>query len=136
MTVSSGFQELQHTADWALRVWAPSLESLFEQAALGMNALSGMQLADQLPLHRDFSCTGLDTESLLVTFLSELVYCAEQERFGFNHFEVHIEMDHLSVGMDGAPLLVVNKTIKAVTYHNMKIIQSKNGCEVVIVFDV
>jgi len=31
----SGFEEIRHTADWALRVWAPDLSTLFTQAAQG-----------------------------------------------------------------------------------------------------
>ena len=40
-----GFREHAHTADWELEVWAPDLPTLLEQAARGMYAISGVQLA-------------------------------------------------------------------------------------------
>jgi SHS2 domain-containing protein len=134
------YEELQHTADWCLCVWADDLPSLFVEAAKGMNALSGAQPAPGPATHRTFESAAPDAESLLVAFLSELVYAAEQERLTFTSF--HVEMLEretgleLKVEMDGAPLASVNKTIKAVTYHNLHIRQTERGVEVEIVFDV
>lgn len=34
----SGFEELHHTADWSLRVWAGDRPALFEAAARRMNS--------------------------------------------------------------------------------------------------
>ena len=31
-----GFEEIRHTADWALRVWASNLSELLTEAARGM----------------------------------------------------------------------------------------------------
>ena len=39
-----GYREIEHTADWELKVWAPDLRGLLEQAARGMYALSGIIL--------------------------------------------------------------------------------------------
>ena len=130
------YEELQHTADWCLRVWAADLPSLFTEAALGMNALSGARLAPGPLLQRTFECVAPDPESLLVSFLSELVFAAEQEQLAFGNFRIGIEGQSLKVQMDGAPLLSIHKTIKAVTYHNLQIRQTGRGFEVEIVFDV
>jgi len=134
------YEELQHTADWCLRVWAADLPSLFVEAAKGMNALSGAQPAPGPLTHRTLNLSAPDAESLLVTFLSELVYAAEQERLTFTHFQVGMfeGSDSLAVKieMDGAPLASINKTIKAVTYHNLQVRQTERGVEVEIVFDV
>ncbi len=134
------YEELPHTADWSLRVWAADLPSLFVEAAGGMNALSGAQSAPGPITHRTFKFAAPDPESLLVAFLSELVYAAEQERLTFTRFHVETferaEGWELKVEMDGAPLASVNKTIKAVTYHNLQIRKTERGVEVEIVFDV
>ena len=130
------FEELPHTADWALRVWAPSLEGLFSEAARGMNSLSGAQPAPGAPLIQVFSAKAPDPESLLVLFLSELVYAAEQEHLVFDTFKIELNGSELNVNMSGVPLLSLNKSIKAVTYHNLQIRQTKVGFEVDIVFDV
>jgi len=130
------FEELQHTADWALRVWAGSLPALFSEAARGMNALSGAQPASGPRLSRTFAAEAADVESLLVLFLSELVYAAEQEHLVFETHEIELKGFKLKVNMMGAPLLSLNKSIKAVTYHNLQIRKTDAGFEVEIVFDV
>jgi SHS2 domain-containing protein len=130
------FEELPHTADWALRVWAASLPALFAEAAVGMNTLSGVQLAPSPRLSHSFAAEAPDVESLLVQFLSELVYLAEQENQGFDAFEISLIGLELKAVMAGAPLLSLNKSIKAVTYHNLQIRQTDAGFEVEIVFDV
>jgi SHS2 domain-containing protein len=134
------FEELPHTADWAMRVTAPDLAGLFAEAARGMNALTGAQPADGPATHRTVNLSASDAESLLVAFLSELVYAAEQERLTFTSFHVEtLERENgrdLKVEMDGAPLAAINKSIKAVTYHNLKVRQTGGGYEVEIVFDV
>lgn len=134
------YEELQHTADWALRVWAADLPSLFAEAAEGMNALSGARPAPGPAARRTLDLSAPDAEALLVAFLSELVYAAEQEKVTFTHFNVEaLEREDgwtLKAEMDGAPLASVNKIIKAVTYHNLHIRQTGRGYEVEIVFDV
>ncbi len=130
------YEELPHTADWCLRVWAGSLPVLFAEAARGMNALSGVRLAEGPRAWRTFETAAPDPESLLVAFLSELVYAAEQEKLGFDMFRIDIEGQTLKVEMEGAPLLSLNKAIKAVTYHNLQIQQTARGYEIEIVFDV
>lgn len=142
------YQEIPHVADWSLRVWADDLPSLFAEAARGMNALSGAQpapRADEGPesgpaARRTLSLSAPDAESLLVAFLSELVFAAEQERVTFTDFHVQISEREggweLETEMDGAPLEAISKMIKAVTFHNLHIQQTPRGCKVEIVFDV
>lgn len=131
-----GFEEISHTADWAVRVWAPDLPSLFMEAALAMNALSGVRLQDGARLKREFEAQGSDAESLLVAFLSELVYYQEQEGLAFDAFKLQVAGTRLQVEMKGAQILSVDKAIKAVTYHNLKILETDQGLETTIVFDV
>jgi SHS2 domain-containing protein len=134
------YEELPHTADWCLRVWAGSLTALFAEAARGMNALAGVRLAEGPRARRTFETKAPDPESLLVAFLSELVYAAEQEHLAFESFQVSELEDldgwKLKVEMSGAPIESMDKAIKAVTYHNMQIRQAERGVEVEIVFDV
>jgi SHS2 domain-containing protein len=130
------FEELAHTADWALRVRAANLPELFAESARGMNALSGARPVPSLRMHRTVNLSALDAESLLVAFLSELVYAAEQEHLVFDEFKIQVEGQTLNVEMDGAPIASINKSIKAVTYHNLQIREIEGGVEVEIVFDV
>ena len=130
------FEELPHTADWALRVRASSLPELFVEAAHGMNSLSGALPAPGARLSRTFTAEAPDPESLLVAFLSELVFACEQEHLVFDVFEVDLAAQKLNVTMSGAPILSMNKSIKAVTYHNLQIRETPSGFVVEIVIDV
>ena len=131
-----GFEEISHTADWSVRVWAPDLPSLFAEAARAMNSLSGTVIGEGARLQRVFEDQSPDAESLLVAFLSELVYYQEQENLAFDVFEVQIDEKRLKVAMAGSPIAAIDKAIKAVTYHNLKIVETDTGLETTIVFDV
>ena len=131
-----GFEEIPHTADWSIHVWADDLVGLLAESARGMNWLAGVELADGPREKRTFETGGPDGESLLVAFLSELVYYAEQENMGFDNFVIEIKHDRLKVEMEGAPLKSLSKTIKAVTWHKLEIQETARGLEVEIVFDV
>jgi SHS2 domain-containing protein len=138
----SGFEELPHTADWCLHVWAPDLAGLFAEAARGLNVLCGAQPAEGRRQPRALALQAPDAESLLVAFLSELVYAAEHESLVFEDLEVQVESADpangfsLDARMSAAPLRTLTRAVKAVTYHNLHIRQTEKGCEVEIVFDV
>ena len=131
-----GFEEISHTADWSARVWAEDLPLLFTEAARAMNSLSGTTIGSGTRLKRTFKAEGPDAESLLVAFLSELLYYQEQENLVFDTFELDVNGKTLKVEMEGAEIASPEKAIKAVTYHNLKIEQTDQGFETTIVFDV
>ena len=131
-----GFEEIPHTADWSVRVWAPDLPSLFKEAARAMNSLSGTVIGDGPRVTRRFETEAPDPESVLVAFLSELLYYQEQEALAFDAFDLRIEAQWLKVEMEGAQITSSEKAIKAVTYHNLKIEKTDQGVETMIVFDV
>ena len=133
---TAGFRELDHTADWALRVWAPDLPALFRQAATGMFQLSGVELKPQPRVQREFSLQAQDSEGLLVSFLSELLYYGEREGLGFDDFDIQISDHSLVARVSGASFAERKKEIKAVTYNDLAITPIPEGFEAVIVFDV
>jgi SHS2 domain-containing protein len=135
-TPVSGFEELPHTADMAIHVWAESLPALFAEAARGMNTLSGAQPVPGVRLKRSFEARAPDTESLLVAFLSELVFYIEKENLVFFAFKINLNGENLKIQMSGAPILSLIHSIKAVTYHNLQIRKAEAGFQVEIVFDV
>src|SRR5512145_2865024 len=116
-----GFEEISHTADWSVRVWAPNLPSLFGEAARAMNSLAGTIIDKDPRVKRTFESEAPDAESQLVAFLSELVYYQEQENLGFVILKVNVDGQSLKVEMEGAQIASIDKAIKAVTYHNLKI---------------
>ena len=132
----AGYREIEHTADWQLDVWAPDLGALLEQAARGMYALAGVRLADGPRQAYDLEVPFYDSEGLLVTFLSELLYLGEEQGLAFDTFDLQITGSRLHAALQGAPLAALNKEIKAVTYHKLAVQQTEHGLEVSIVFDV
>lgn len=133
---SAGFLEREHTADWELEIWAPDLAGLFEQAALGMNALCGARLGAGPSLSRTFEIQSDSHEGLLVHFLSDLLYLAEQEGLGFSQYQIEVEGNWLKATASGALLASLAKEIKAVTFHNLEIKRGDRGLEACVVFDV
>jgi len=136
MQTSAGFQEIAHTADWELHVWAPEMTMLLEQAARGMYTLMAARLKSTSRQTRCLEIHFLDNESLLVSFLTELLLLGELENLGFDTFNLQIENERLIADLSGAPIASIVKEIKAVTYHNLVIRNTEAGLETNIVFDV
>ncbi len=133
---TSGYREIAHTADWELEVWAPNLVNLLEQAALGMYHLTGVQLAPGPGISRQFTLQVIEPETLLIDFLNELLYLAESEDLGFNHFNLQIDNDRLLSELVGTQIISMDKEIKAATYHKLNIVETNQRLFANIVFDV
>ena len=136
VSMSSGYQEQPHTADWALTVWAPTLIDLLQQAARGMYALMHARLQNELRETYRFEIAAPDRETLLVMFLTELLYFTQRDEVGFDRFDLTQEGERLIAEVEGAPLESIAKEIKAVTYHNLVVRETERGLEATIVFDV
>ncbi len=135
-THTSGYAERDHTADWELHVWATDLAQLLRQAAAGMYALAQTQLAEGARHTVEFEISFSDHETLLVNFLSELLFFGETQHLAFEQYHLDFGAASLRVQARAAPILHQAKEIKAVTYHQMKVHETVRGLEVNIVFDV
>ena len=133
---SAGFREQPHTADWALDVWAPDLIGLLQQAAYGMHALMHARLQTEPRETYRFEIAAPDRETLLVTFLAELLYFTQRDAVGFDRLDLHYDGERLIAEVEGAPIESMAKEIKAVTYHNLTVCETDRGLEATIVFDV
>ena len=132
------FEEIEHTADKALRVFGTSLTELLLNAARGMTHL---MVADEFEIGTDIEKSieldAVDAESLLVEWLSELAYWAESDMLVFKKFKIlKASPTHLQARIFGGKTSKLEKQIKAVTYHNLKIEETSQGLEATIVFDV
>lgn len=135
---NTAFEEVEHTADWALRVRGRDLKELLINAALGMSSLMVSELpAVPLETEQQVELEAIDAESLLVEWLSELAYWAETEGLVFRWFELQqADSTYLQATIRGGYVSKLQKHIKAVTYHNLEIIKTEKGLETTIVFDV
>jgi SHS2 domain-containing protein len=134
-----GYEEVEHTADWALRVRGRDLRELLANAAQGMTHLLVSDPAG-IPgdVERRFELDAYDAEGLLVAWLSELAYWAEAELLVFREFDLRrVTSEHLEAVVRGGPATDLQKHIKAVTYHGLQIVKAENGwLEATVVFDV
>jgi SHS2 domain-containing protein len=134
----ANYEMVDHTADWALRIWGRDFAELLLNAALGMNSLMiGAETAVSPTLSRTLSLETFDSETLLVDWLSELAFFAEMEQLIFPVIALtNVTATRLEAKIQGGSVPELVKHIKAVTYHNLEIIQTADGLEVTIVFDV
>jgi SHS2 domain-containing protein len=132
------FEEIEHTADWALRIYGSNLEELLRHAAQGMNSLMATDFSPPSRLKKkSVVLDAPDVESLLVDWLSELAYWAETEMLVFQRFDFHeVSPTHVTATVYGGRAPQLEKHIKAVTYHNLKIVQTAGGLSATVVFDV
>ena len=133
-----GFEEVEHTADKALRIFGTNLTELFLSAAAGLTHLMAGGVSDiSTEIEKTIEMDAIDAESLLVEWLSELAYWAESEMLIFKKFKIQkATATHLQAKIFGGKSSMLEKHIKAVTYHNLKIIKTSKGLEATIVFDV
>jgi SHS2 domain-containing protein len=133
-----GFKEIEHTADRALRIFGTNLTELFLSAAAGLTHLIAADASDiSTEIEKSIELDAIDAESLLVEWLSELAYWAESEMLVFKKFRIQkATATHLQAKIFGGKTPMLEKHIKAVTYHNLEIIKTAKGLEATIVFDV
>ncbi|MEX2143775.1 MAG: archease [Anaerolineales bacterium] len=132
----AGFEEIEHTADWSLRIWAPDMAGLLKQAAKGMHQLSGISLAPGERVTRRITVEAVDAEGLLVNFLGELLHILDQEGLAFDQYELSVAENVVIANLEGTKVAARKKEIKAVTYHNLKVKTNATRLEAELVFDV
>jgi SHS2 domain-containing protein len=131
------YEEIEHTADWALKVRGADLPALFSNAALGMMDLAGVQMGEEAGSTRSVELQAIDSETLLVDWLHELVVALEVEQIAFGEIVLEITNGRRLVGtVRAVPIATIEKPVKAVTYNELVIRKSAQGFEATIVFDV
>ena len=132
------FEEIEHTADRALRIYGCNLQELLLHAAGGLNRLMGaVDDIDPVPEKKSVEIEAVDAESLLVEWLSELAYWAEAEMLVFSKFDLQsVSPTHVKALIFGRRVTQMETHIKAVTYHNLEIVKTETGLAATVVFDV
>ena len=85
------FQFIDHTADAGVLVKAPTLEGMFETAALGFSELITRVDSLNCLIQRQFKLQEDDIETLLVSWLQELLYLVDTEGLIFGRFQVNLK---------------------------------------------
>lgn len=131
------FEEIEHTADIAIRVWGRDLAELFASAGYGMACHMGDVATTGQTIERAIALEAYDTETLLVAWLGELLYLSEREGCIFTDFDMQdVTPTRLRAIARGEPVSEHSQHIKAVTFSNLEIVHTDAGYETTIVFDV
>ena len=131
-----GYVEVDHTADIALRVWGENYWALLQQAAAGMYDLMGVVPIPDTSLDEFFVIPAGTHETVLVDFLSELLFLTEEHGQVLDHFSFSDDGNVLSIMSTGRKIHTCERHIKAVTFHNLTVKTTEAGLEVTITFDV
>ena len=158
------YEILEHTADVGLKAHGQTLPELFANAARGMIALaleppvepalpvpsavegsavegSDADAQEARPSQcRLLSARGEDLEELLVHFLSEILYAVDAEGWYFSEFRIGtLEPTAIEAegwGERGERSAHRRVAVKAVTYHQVSVMQTATGWEAVVYFDI
>ncbi|MGD8969498.1 MAG: archease [Anaerolineae bacterium] len=131
------FEEIEHTADIAIRVWGHDLAALFANAAYAMSCLL-TDVEDVVPtVEQTIELVAEDVEVLLVDWLSELLFLGERDNLVFTTVDrLRVTPNRLHATVRGGPIQERYSHIKAVTFSELQITGTEEGYETVIVFDV
>jgi SHS2 domain-containing protein len=134
------FQFIDHTADAGILVKAPTLEGMFETAALGLSELVTRVDSLNCLIQRQFRLQEEDMETLLVSWLQELLYLLDTEGLIFVRFQVKLKdlaLEATAWGEVFDPKIHTIKTeIKAVTYHQLEVAKDQEGWKAQVIFDI
>jgi SHS2 domain-containing protein len=134
------YEVLPHTADTAIIAYGSTLPEVFENAAFGMFDLM-FDLTEVVPTRsRPMVAAGDTPEELLVAWLGELLTEAEIHDLAFSYFTVdRLEEGGVQGSAQGSPatgLELQGPPIKAVTYHDLAVVEIPDGWWARVVFDV
>lgn len=136
------FEELEHTADWAVRIFGTDLVTLYAHAAQALFHLVGAPFARPATVSHPITVEAPDLETLLVRWLQELLFLMETRGELYTRFEVSAvkppEGDrpaqlHATIGGSVGRSDLAH--VKAVTYHHLRVMQTSNGWEATVIFD-
>jgi SHS2 domain-containing protein len=135
--VEPAFEEVEHTADWALRVRGRDFPDLLRNASAGMLALAGIVAAKGPGTVEDLTLNAPDREGLLVGWLEEVLFRVESRQLAVESADIDwAPSQGLRAHLTLQPVLRVERPIKAVTYHNLVVRETSQGWEATVVFDV
>ena len=135
--MSKRFEEIEHTADLAIRAYGQDMQELFANAAHGMFALMAEPSAEEPAREREVSLEATDYEGLLVDWLNELIYLHEVEGETYSQFAIEtLSPTELKAQVTGGPTKIKTRAIKAATFHELEVVKTDKGYQATIVFDV
>lgn len=135
------YEFLEHTADICVRIYGKDLPEIFINAARAMfEVLAEKREGIRLPQTSiDVTLTGGAREELLINWLNELLYLYSTKEIVFSGYQIHrltIEELEATVAGESAAGYIIKTEIKAATYHDLKIEQTLDEWQAIVIFDV
>ena len=118
-----GHRQIEHTADLALELWAPSEAGLWHEAGIALVAI----ITDDARLigdtRRPVHLGTVDREDRLVQWMNEVIYWATIHGFLFTHGELGVDGDALVGTVYGVSNARDRLTaeLKSATYHDLSV---------------
>src|SRR5512137_455863 len=135
------FDVVEHTADTGIVAYGSDMPEAFANAAYGMFSLMADLRQVREETSRYIEAEASDRESLVVSWLNELLYIFDAERIIFRRFDIlqvtstRLKADAYGEKMD-ASRHRLRGGIKAATYHMLKVAERRGGCSIRVIFDV
>jgi SHS2 domain-containing protein len=131
---------IDHTADVGILVKSSTLGGLFEVAGLALTDLiTSVETLDHW-IERQFRLQEEDLDTLMVSWLQELIYLFETENLLFGRFQLTLQDCGLEGQAWGEPFNpeshAVKTEIKAVTYHQLEVAETEHGWQARVIFDI
>ncbi len=137
-----GFEIIEHTSEVGFRAVGKNLEEAFENAGKAtfqvMKSLEDFKADEAL----EFNIESEGLEALLYDWVEHLIYLCDTEQMIFKEFDVKIEGSDeksytLKAEIRGENLENIKaQDVKAVTYSDMKIEETKDGYMLQVILDV
>lgn len=135
------FEVLEHTADAGIIAYGAGLPELFVNAALGLFSLMVDTAGVRETESREIEAHAADLETLLIRWLTELLYHVDAEEMVFSRFEV-TAMDETSLRARAYGERIdperhdLGFGVKAVTRHMLEIAHQDSGYRATVLFDI
>lgn len=137
------YEFLEHTADAKIRAYGKTLEEAFSNVAEATIAVMTDVEKIKEQEERKIKISSQTMKSLLYDFLEELLFLLDTEGFIMKRvkkmnmikMKKNIELECEILG-DYARNYEIHSTIKAITYSEMEIKQTKEGTMIQIVHDI
>lgn len=135
------FEIFDHTADVGIIAYGKDLKEAFANAAYGMFS----QIADlknvKEEVERDVAIQSSDREALLVDWLNELLYMFDVDHIILSRFDIiELNQNSLKAKVYGEKIDTsrhqLKTSVKAATYHMLKVEVKKNGAKAQFILDI
>ncbi len=135
------YEQIDHTADLAIRIYGEDPQDLFQNAARALLDLMIAGAAATVSARKEIVIEGEDLADLMVRWLGEVLYLLEGEGMVATAFYIHeLGPKRLRATVGGVPfdpeIHEVLTAIKAVTYHQVEAAPRGGRWEARVTFDV